>query len=365
MNDNKKILIIAAVTLLLVIGVFLWMVILNKGRLVISGDPSYVAEVIGDSVKAPKRVSCSSDPCILKLPAGAYNVTLTKPDYRDELRSVQIERRGTTDLSIDFEFIPVVRALAKEEAAAVLDSLGKAGDLASEGGSPSENEDLASLFRFNIDPTYKKQRLIYQDPESDESKILVYFDRTLGTPQVFPHPDLNRVLVSDQATGALYLINGDPPERSLLGEFKNVKEVLWSEGTPWFLLRTENKDDAQLWFVNASDNSHVKWLFSFGLEKVAWKEGGQLVFASRAPLDDLEGTSPSSTVDALKSILGDDVKPQELAFVIGEYDVNTGMVRTLIKIARSLGVAYEDVSIVFYEGRLLMIAGEQVFEVVR
>ena len=194
MNFHQKAVLIGGITLLLCLFSFLWIVLLNKGTLSISGDVPFSVSAQGPALKIPEEITCGETPCPFMLPQGEYKLTFSKQNYFEETLSATVKRGDTTSLSVDFQFIPTVESIGDYEAFKTFFT------------KPSPEAD----FRFEMDSTYNKQKLVYANPTTFLSTVWAYFDRPLEKPLVFPSPTLRHAIVVDQAEiqSDLYLIDG-------------------------------------------------------------------------------------------------------------------------------------------------------------
>lgn len=380
MNFHQKALLIGAVTLSLCVGVFVWIVVLDKGTLQVVGNPPYQISVEGTRIKGAKTQVCTSDPCLLSLPRGTYTATITKEGYFEEVRTVEIVRGQPTDVAIDFVYIPAVKEVTE------MNGLERV---------LAPPVDLSEDFSFTFDETYQKQRLDYTDPETSEVTVWAYFDRPLEDPLIFPASTLDRVAVVDRAPGEnfrLYLVRwvewaGEEPHfsRELLGtvpqnDQTNVVGGLWSPVGPtgWggdhFLLQTMESDTLSNTIFSIGGVFTFDWPMDLPLNKMAWNTTGQLLFLSRQDLSSLEGQTldaDSSSWDVLEAILSGELSEEPAAFFIVKLhleEVYGGLIhRTIYEVSSDLGLDYFATSL-FYDpltDKAYFSDGEKVFEVIQ
>ncbi len=352
MNFHQKALLIGAITFLLCIGVVLWTFVLDKGTLTISGDPSYSVEISGPRLKVSEKKDCLSNPCLVRLPSGSYEVSLSKSGYYPEELTATIKRQGSTAISVDFEYVPT------------LDLSGNYEDLL----ELFEPHEVNSDFTFEMDETYKKQRLTYTDPNTGDALIWAYFDRELEDPVAFASPSLKFALVLDQGAEdqSLYLIDGTEFSRSYLGSLAGVANIEWSLDDAWALVRTIG-DEGGLWIVETETAEFKEWPFEFSLEKTVWGNEDELFFATDQNLAALEeGSETTNTIDVLKTLLNGDFN-DSVAFSIGVFEAGEGDYRALYEVPTNLELNYEDVTLAYDKetDQLYFSDGIVVFEVKR
>ncbi|MBT5016771.1 hypothetical protein HN748_03795 [Candidatus Peregrinibacteria bacterium] len=352
MNFHKKALLIGAITVLLCVGVVLWVFVIDKGTLTIAGDSDFSMEISGGKLKVPEKKSCISDPCLVRLPSGSYEILLTKSGYFDETRSATVKRQGATTISIDFEYVPT------------LEFSGEYDEFTDLLAAPDVNDN----FSFAMDTTYKKQRLTYTDSETGEETVWAYFDNELSDPAVYVSPSMEYALVLDKGAEeqSLYLIDGVEFARSYLGSLSEIQELEWSLDDKWALIRTENEEGV-LWLVNTVEATFAELPLEFSLEKMVWGVENQLFFATNENLADLEEKiEESDSMDILESLFTGGYNDM-LDFSIGVFDVEEGDVSLLYEVPLDLEFVYEEISL-FYDkesDQLLFTDGARVYEVVQ
>ncbi len=344
---------IGAVTALLMAGVFMWMVVLDKSTISVTTDGPYFLEVEGPGVKGVKKVSCDESPCVVSVPSGKYTLKMKRGGYFDEEKIVNLDRGEDVMVEVNFLLIPTI-----EETGTLNDN-----DPVIQ--AVFEPEDLSKRFSIDMDPTYNKQRLNFHDDSKEKWEVWAYFDRELETPQIFPSPDLMRALIVTEED--LYLVDGVKFKRSLIGSLTDISAVKWSVDSPWILARTETADTAALWLISLESGEMREWPFSFELNKVVWTSGGHLVFATRGNVGELMNQRATSTVDVLSTILNGSFKKDPGAFEFGEYDVEKSSYHELYEVPSGLNVSYESVQMGIDEtsGKIFFSDSERVFEVIR
>jgi hypothetical protein len=352
MNFQKRAIFIGVVTVVLALLLFLWMVVLDKAAIEISGEPTYEVVITGDKVKGDRKVMCSEDPCVVKVPSGSYDLNFTKLGHYPVQQFVTVGRRDMGNVEVEFDYIPSVEETGTIE---------NAEDIVN---AVFETEDLSERFKFDVDPEYDKQRLSHNDDDG-EWMIWSYFDRDLDEPSVHPSPDLKRALVVGQGeeSDVLYMIDGEKFERSTVGSFENFEDVKWSWTTPWLLVRAND----EWWLVDSLTAEATQWPFEFEFNKVVWDGYGNLVFATQGNVNSLVNQDPQTTVDVLQDIFAGTLTQENGAFELGEYDVANAKYRELYEVAKSFEVAYDDIELAFDSafGRVFFKDEERVFEVVR
>jgi len=361
LNFHQKSLLIGTVTVALCVAVFLWIVIFNKGTVVFSGEPSYTITITGNPIKGLKTIECSTNSCAVSLPSGLYSATLKKDGYFEMTADFNVIRGGTTPLTATFEFIPTVTEMTANETGMI---------------SLPEIENLSARFSLAMDETYKKQRLDYTDPATQETVTWAYFDRPLENALIAAPASLDRALVVDraQAENMLYLVDHFTSQRTYVGALQNVENALWSFLPNLVLVRTVSTNgEVGLWLVDTDKPSLSELPLSLSFEKVIWDDSNRIIFATQQNVEALESAAYDTPLDALKALLnGDLTEDQNAVFFIGEYDPNTTIYRTLYKAPESLGLNYDNIRMVYVSdasnattAKIYFTDGVKAYEVVR
>lgn len=354
LNFHQKAMLIGGVTLGLIVGVFLWIVVIDEGTLSVTADPPYEISVEGSRLKVRETQLCTSDPCELGLPTGEFTLTVSKSGYFEETALITISRGELTTIAFKLDYIPIVGEIHPPENDALLLALAE---------PPTSSGD----FIFVDDPTYKKQRLDTIDPETQTITTWAYFDRALVDPLVFPNTDVTQALVVDQAKAMdqLYLIDAVTFSRAAAGGIEEVVAAEWSpKGDAIFI---EAKGSTTLFHLNLETLEIESWPLVSSLDKVTLDDGGHWLFATLYDLDKDSEESVTS-LQMIQLILEGVPSPEEARmFSIGEYDPATRTYRLLYEVPASLEVDYDSVQMVYEptSNRLYFIAAERFFEVVR
>lgn len=360
-NFHQKALLIGTITVALCVFVFLWIVVLNKGTVTFSAEPSYTITVTGNRIKGLRTIECNTNPCMVSLPTGSYSATLTKDGYFDFVADFNVLRGQTLNLTTMFEFIPTVQEITADET--VLSSL-------------SKPEDLSARFSLVMDKTYQKQRLDYTDPVTQEIVAWVYFDRPLENALIVPSTQLDRALVVDRAQtdNMMYLVNHSTSQRTYVGSLQNVNEALWNFSSNLMLVRTiTSNGEVGIWLVDTDKPLLTELPLSLSLEKVIWDDSNRVIFVTQQNVEALEGATYDTPLDVMKAMLSWDItEDQNASFFICEYDPSTDSYRTLYKVVDGFDINYEEVRLVYVPealgtvvAKIYFTDGVKVYEVVR
>lgn len=343
MNFHQKALLIGGVTILLCVGVMFWTFVIDKGTISFTGASDYSVKISGARLKVPQEISCSSDPCTVRLLSGAYDVVATKEGFLDKKFSTAVKRQNTTTVEIGFEYIPT---LNESTDVASLEYLFTA-------------ENAPSDLEFKMDPTYKKQKLVSGDT------VLAYFDRELKNPVAYESKTGRYALTADQdETTVLYLVDTQESSRSYLGELSKLTTIKWSLDDSKLLVA----EGEVLWIVDTATANFEEWAFEFPLEKAVWGNDLMIYFSTNKNLSDFVKKDPAGTVDVLKNLLnGEYSEIESVAFSIGSYDVKNDEYRLLYEVPTTHEISYENVQLAYDEeaDKLYFSDGERAFEVIR
>lgn len=358
LNYHKRVLLIAAITFLLSVLSFLWIVVFDKGTLSLSSEQiPFSVRAWSTSLKVPKNFSCEQNPCTLKLPSGSYEFTFQKEGYFEEAQSLALQRGENQSLSVHFDLIP---------------TLEPAGDY-EDYSTFFEATSREALFALEMDTTYDKQALIYTDPATEEKMVWAYFDRPLENPLIFVHPSEAQALVVDRADveEKLYWVNGKLFQRAYVGTLRGVERVLWgawNEAHPQVLVRTvaSRTGTSHWWLTDLQVPSVQEWAMTPASQQVVWTNEGTLVFLTQQALHALENTPMETPLDAVKALVSDEISTDPTSFTVGEYDPAEGTYRGLYSVPPSLGLSFEN-TLLGYDramGRLFLTDKQSVYEII-
>jgi len=306
MNEHRRVIMIGAATILAVIGVFLWMVVFDKGELAIQAEPIYDVSIEGSGIKGVRTLTCSSNPCVTPLPAGDYVLTFYKEGHESETARTMITRGDRALATIDFSRIPT--------AGEITPAL-KHFEYMSNFFEPIKTEGFALEF----DETFQKQRLM------KEEEVWAYFDRPLDDVSYFENPTGDQVIVSEKS-GSLYAVNHAESSRALLGTLENVRAVEWSPSNVHGVVFT----DSSTWWLDLESGSLNEWGWNIEPTALDWLDEETIIFGTTTDVESLN----QSGVDPLTHLLAAvqtarNASPQPL--IVAEYDRD----------AEAYGVIYE------------------------
>lgn len=89
-------------TLVLALGIFLWVFFINKGTITVTENLPLKMKVSSEDIM------CTASPCGVTLAPGKYTVTLTKDGYFDYTENITVNRREVTKITPKFDFIPTL-----------------------------------------------------------------------------------------------------------------------------------------------------------------------------------------------------------------------------------------------------------------
>lgn len=365
MNFHVRIVTIALTTLLLLVGIFVWMTVLDKGTVEMTVEVSRMREVADDlryeapdeipdpyifsfqgkTLKGGQTVECLKNSCSTKLPSGSYGLTIRHEGYFEEVTSVEVARGKTVEVNVALRLIPTMMEIEQsyEDVRTLF-----------------EREDLSKRFRFGMDTKYKKQRLTYQDA------VWAYFDRSLASPVVFPDAAFSQGLVVDRADGATYWVTLNPSRRTWVGVFYGVEEVLWMGSGQWVLMKLDEKLQwVKLGKGTEGENGVAEvreWPFGVRFDQTV-NEGERVLFLTSADLISLENSDGvPSTLEVVKNLLNGKVGA-EAALSLVEYTPAENRYRVLHTFAAELGLTEENARLAYDGEQWLVTEGERVWEV--
>lgn len=359
MNPQKKAVIFFFFILGLCVFILLWMTVLNQGTVVISAEAPYQVEAFGSKVKGLEKISCGSNPCIFKLRSGKFTLVFKKEGYFEEKREISLKRGKQERLEINFQFIPKITEVEGEEEifeeAISFDP--SAFSFLEESLAWSFNQN--QIFYLGINPETKRQTLFAYDLSQGEgeSEPIAVFMREIERAQIFPAPSLKELILADQTEreNTLYLINLGEKSRTKLADFSNVTDLLWSGDGKKLVVETlkTRTGEITLWLWDLESSEKLELALKTPLEKVAWDENDDLVFATKQNLEtDLQGKpgSPSGFLEFLKE--------ESEYFVLGQYQVENDFYRYL---ASGEELDFDSLRFKQKEGKVYLKSGNKVY----
>jgi len=264
-----------------------WAYFLNKGKLTVNADAPFSIQV-GQILDQ----RCSESPCTVELAPGNYTVTLEKSGYRDLSINSEIPLWGEDIQDIEFEFIPVLEELGKEEELQIF----------AEPEFEIDMEDTPIYAEKNfisylaIDPESRKQTLYTRElleDGLDDEKIATSFIRTIKEYAIFPNIEEGKKIAFVDKTGeqsAVYLVDLEEKTKDNILSVPAIFDLVWIPGTSNFLYegRAEEETTQSVYYFNAETSESSKIAIQTSLANIVFTDSQTLIAATA---QDVAGTS--------------------------------------------------------------------------
>lgn len=187
---------------------FLWGTILNKGKIVLTGETPFEVNVYEAG-----EYTCEKSPCEIEQKIGVKNLIIQKEGREDLLIEVDVPFWGEAEHEIKFKFIPY---LVKVDEIPALDS--------------------KKEFEITFDNKNKYYRLSEANSLVDEP--IVFFQKEIKSPIIFGND--RSVLVIDGEDYEAYKVDRASNSRDKIsGDFEGITKGSWSEDGSMFVFETK------------------------------------------------------------------------------------------------------------------------------
>ena len=226
MSAFKKFILIVLLALITLVTVYVYFIFLNTGQLKITTDGKGDYGVSLDEVGYP----CFSDPCLLKLKAGNYEIKIDKAGFYPYSAELEIKRAGETNLKPELEEIPQLRISTFSKEVESKPTL--PGDKNILLGGIWNTEKNAYLFLDEEDEKLKIRR------NGKETQLVTTLKKLTPPLEFFWSPDGQKVIVADGKE--IYLIRTELGSRNKVITDFNPVSVIWTENSA--LLNSESNE---------------------------------------------------------------------------------------------------------------------------
>lgn len=206
----RKFNIIIFVSILVLIAVyFLFNFVFNKGYVSVNGQTPFEFTING------KLTVCQVSPCEVRLMQGSYTLSAKKESYREEKTDFLVQRKNTTKVTVNFEFVPMVRKLSEDGTATFKNVMHSAEQ---------------TYFMVNVDSTNSESQIAQslQTRKNGKIEVVSNFMKPLSDPKLFVSDDENFVSVYDIESGEMFLINLLQEKREKILTLRGVQDVKFS-----------------------------------------------------------------------------------------------------------------------------------------
>jgi len=326
-------------TVVVSVFLFVWMVFINRGTLIMHGEPLYFLEVPGVGEKL-----CEDENCKMSIAPGEYAVTVSKRGYYDETLDIEIKRWQEAEFSVAFQYIPnIVESNAKvpyvfpegyEEFLTETDSINLSAfsetqkDLTDLPASPkavsfspngsylyiearnqtvfdlkndTEQEvdipedvepfwspDEKKFVYLDINKENQKQTLYQFDVKKNKDEIVTAFLRDFEEYKVYFANDSNKLIVVDleSSPNEVFLVDLNEKSKQVLFVVPGFQELKWSKSGNYFVYSNVvgSTFSTNLYDLPGDESSPV--FVNFDLDKVDFTSNDDLIFISNASAEE-------------------------------------------------------------------------------
>lgn len=242
-SPRKFNIIIFVSILVLIAAYFVFNFIFNKGYVSVGGQTPFEFTING------KLTVCQVSPCEVRLMQGSYTLEAKKEGYVEEKADFLVQRKNTTKVTVNFEFVPMVRKLSAVSAdifpkkePALLSGLGRIQVQSYRYMQKSQTFYLLAK-EYVQNESKIAQSLLKISPALDddvkELHVLANFMKPLANPKLFVSDDENFIAVYDASSGEMFLINLLQEKREKILTLRGVQDVKFGPKSEKILVGVE------------------------------------------------------------------------------------------------------------------------------
>jgi hypothetical protein len=252
MIENPKLKVLVGIIGIIIIvgGLLAVKNFLSQSKLIVHGESPYSVTIF-DVGKFP----CESDPCVVPVAKGAYEVLIEKKGYKDARFGIALGNRETFEQEIEFELIPYIEELDADEGAKIF----------------TEKPDGTDV-ELQKHPGHK-QALFVDGVET------VYFSREIEDYDIYLLKDDKTVaIVEHDEKDSIYMVDTKTKDRKkILVNEEEITEVRCSYDTNWCLIQ-----DSQIKLLNIeTGNVEIEETLQIPLNQAVWSDKNTLFFISK------------------------------------------------------------------------------------
>lgn len=383
-------------TLLLVVFVFLWVFVINQGKLAVNGPAPFEMKI--GSIKK----KCASSPCSVKLRPREHVVVLSKEGYFEKTVPVKIFRGKETALTVDFKFVPKLiekgdlvlpfdsaplkppyigllklpntpkgnDMLFSPSGKLILISIGREFFIYNFGTGETQNSDL-----LDVSAAWAGENIVYlQTVETKQvlkilkdgkSSQIVEFDRPFKSPEIIGDSSGKNVLIVENAgiDSTFYLIDLENKTRKKLEVPKTAMNAKFASGH----LIYDNGDvkNKKVFALNLKSLETVTVPAIDG-SGVVELNGSSVIFVSTEKRQQGQPVLGITISEAIEEAKNETLTPRpkkEASNYIIEYDFSTKEINTLADVAMKEGETIKRLTLSLENNRLFFEKGGKVFEI--
>lgn len=219
-SPRKFNIIIFVSILVLIAAYFIFNFVFNKGYVSVSGQTPFEFTING------KLTVCQVSPCEVRLMQGSYTLEAKKEGYREERADFLVKRKGTTKVTVNFEFVPMVRKLDVASAEIFRNTV--------------RITKQAKFFMVDVTKNDSESQVVQslQTRKNGKIEVVSNFVKPMAEPKIFSSEDENFVIVYDAESGEMFLVNLLQEKREKILTLLDVEDVKFSPKNEKMLVGT-------------------------------------------------------------------------------------------------------------------------------
>lgn len=227
-SPRKFNIIIFVSILVLIVAYFIFNFVFNKGYVSAIGRTPFEFTING------KLTVCQVSPCAVRLMQGSYTLSAKKEGYREEKTDFLVKRKNTTKVTVNFEFVPMVRKLDAADGEIFKNTARMA--------KPTE------FFMVNVAPSDSESQVVQslQTRKNGKIEVVSNFVKPVADPKIFSSEDGNFVIVYDTESGEMFLVNLLQEKRDKILTLRGAKDVKFGPKSEKILVGVELPGSATL-----------------------------------------------------------------------------------------------------------------------
>lgn len=314
-EDNKtKIILGLLIVIIIFVCIFAAMAFLNRAKLTINAEPSYVALVSGHGA-----FECTLQTCEIDLSKGDFNVTLEKDGYKTINFEISLGYRSKLIKDVTFEFIPYISEIPKDEGEKIF-----------------EEGNMSDAVKAYLKQEEGKKQALYVKSNGEE-KLISYFNIPIKDHDLEILSDTKVMVISHDEKDSVYLVDtAEKSRKKIFDSATEISGVECSSNAKWCLFESDKTSLVNTETNAVKDENNL----NLPLTQMAWGNGAKLFLISQY----------EAAKEAEKSEL----------FYIQKFDPETNGFETIL-VAQELQKAPNNVKIADNEKEIYMESGGKYF----
>lgn len=241
-SPRKFNIIIFVSILVLIVAYFIFNFVFNKGYVNAIGQTPFEFTING------KLTVCQVSPCEVRLMQGSYTLEAKKEGYGEEKTDFLVRRGDTTEVTVNFEFIPMIRKLDAVSADIFPEKeMSPPSRLGAIQVQSYRYMQKSQTFYILAEEYVQNESKIAQsllkispalDDEVRDLGVLANFMKPITDPKLFVSDDENFIAVYDASSGEMFLVNLLQGKREKILTLLGVEDVKFSPKNEKMLVGT-------------------------------------------------------------------------------------------------------------------------------